>query len=87
MTNVVGADGALSPVCDQCERPPCGADGPTTVYVHLQDGDVVPVSGVTRLNVTDMSIVLMRGKKKPIIYPRSRVYYACCQKDMPPPQC
>ena len=49
--------------------------------------DVVPVSGVTRLNVTDMSIVLMRGKKKPIIYPRSRVYYACCQKDMPPPQC
>ncbi len=87
MDKTASASGTGSPICTACDRPVDGDEAPATVYVHLQNGEVVPVTGVTGLNVTDTSIVLLRGPKRPIIYARSRVYYACCHKDMQPPQC
>lgn len=87
MDNASSVGGNESPICTTCDRRVDGDDAPATVYVHLQNGEVIPVSDVTGLDVTDTAIVLMRGSKPPIMYDRSRVYYACCHRDMQPPQC
>jgi len=68
-----------------CDKPACTSEGPTTFYVHLDNGDVATVDDVTGLEVTDAEIVFRRGKKRPVIYRRHEVYYACCEKDDEPP--
>lgn len=56
------------------------------MFVHLHSGDVVPVTGVTDLEVTDTRLILQREARMPVTFPRSDVYYACCESDMAPPQ-
>ena len=84
MSKLTSGNGAPSPICEACELVANGA--PTTMYVHLNDGEIVPVPDVRGVDVNETSIILLRGVKAPIVYPRSRVYFACCREDMEPPQ-
>jgi hypothetical protein len=68
-----------------CEKQVCLSKGPTTFYVHLDNGYVATVADVTGLEVTDREIVFSRGTKTPVSYRRHEVYYACCEKDDEPP--
>jgi hypothetical protein len=74
------------PVCSQCNREPHASGEAVTFYVHLQDGSIQRVEGVTGHAVTETEVVLRRGESVPVSYSRTEVYYACCDRDMPPPQ-
>ena len=67
-----------------CDPERCQSSGTRTFYVHLLDGTVEAVSEVSNLEVTDRMVILKRGRKRAIEYPRSRIYFACCDNDCHP---
>jgi hypothetical protein len=73
--------GAL--LCDPT-RCPAGASG--SYYVHLNEGEVVPITGVTRVEVTPRGILFHRRSNASVTFPREAVYFTCCQRDQSPPQ-
>lgn len=85
MDHAQNGSGLPQPVCIACTRKPDAE--PKTFYVHLQDGSVQRVEGVMRQSVTQTDIILHRGDGLTVAYARADVYYACCNRDMPPPQC
>lgn len=74
----------LGPICQNCSNEGFGEDRPKTLYVHLMSGEVAAVEDVTGLKLTGKSIIVERKSVAPVIYPRTHVYYACCEKDQPP---
>jgi hypothetical protein len=68
-----------------CEAGDCHEAGPKSYYVHLSDGEVVAVTGVTSLSVSDASITFLRAGLEPVSFPRSSVYFTCCTQNAPPP--
>ena len=76
-------NGTRTPVCD---NPACADDRPETLYVHLNNGQVKTISDVETVTVTDAEIVFQRHELKPVTYPRSDVYFTCCQREQAPPQ-
>jgi len=83
MTGISATNGIRTPICD---NPACGLNRPETFYVHLHDGCVDVITDVTRIEVTDQSILFERGDLPTVTYPRTAVYFTCCQRDQPPPQ-
>jgi hypothetical protein len=70
-----------------CDSTSCHGEGPKTFFVHLQDGTVDTVESVSGLEVTDTSVILRRGRRKAVTYPRRTIFFACCDRDQSPPQC
>lgn len=83
--NKRSAGGELGPVCHDCSNEGFGEDRPKTLYVHLMTGEVAAVEDVTGLKLTSKAIVIERQSQGALTYLRSQVYYACCEKDRPPP--
>jgi hypothetical protein len=68
-----------------CEAEDCEAVAPRSYYVHLADGEVAVVTGVTSLQVSDSAITILRGGLASTPFPRSSVYFTWCTKNAPPP--
>ena len=57
------------------------------IYVHLMSGEVVTLSGITQLELTDYDIELRRLGLPPVRFPRSEVFFTTANPDDAPPQC
>ena len=75
----------LGMICSDCVHEGFGENEPKTLYVHLLDGEIAAIEGVTGIGLTGTSIVVRRRAAPALTYSRSQVYFACCDKDRPPP--
>jgi hypothetical protein len=62
----------------------CLKEAPKTFFVYLDSGEIVTVADVRRLKVTDTSIILGRLGQDSIVFARTQVFFAGCEKELPP---